>query len=442
MSRHGRVLFCLLTAICMSGYGPTSQAADRVENVTADGGSVIPDCDGRIDEVMLFFDPELAEELDPFYRDLFTALGPDVRLRVICPTPGDGIEFAHRWGELAAIGEREVEVVSVGMPVSIWSRDRLIARQSRSLLRRSNQFVTADNGVYSGEKRNDRVVHGLLSLAGLAPGLYSTSLHLEGGNVVSNRRHVFVGANVIDENPELAEDRRLNHELRRVLGRPYVMVGEPMGQVPWCHIDMYLTPLDDRTLMVASPVMGRQMLKKLIEAGDESAAVRLDSLADSEDVDVLFDDAARRMEHLGYAVIRVPALVNLHEDWMVTYNNVLMERRGNERFAYVPQYGIPELDAAGIAAYADAGFVTRGVDVSRVYEYGGALRCIANVTERTPARSVTRRAASGKAHQKPTGLNFVNLASSILIDDYECDEQDASTGAVIDLRWEEMVPSR
>ena len=48
-------------------------------------------------------------------------------------------------------------------------------------------------------------IHGLLSLAGLLPGMFSSPLHLEGGNVVSNRRHVFVGDNVIDENVDIPD---------------------------------------------------------------------------------------------------------------------------------------------------------------------------------------------------------------------------------------------
>ena len=46
--------------------------------------------------------------------------------------------------------------------------------------------------------------------------------------------------------------RPSGRELLRVLGRPYVLVGDGQHLTPWCHVDMYLTPVDDETVLVAS----------------------------------------------------------------------------------------------------------------------------------------------------------------------------------------------
>jgi hypothetical protein len=387
--------------------------------VIPDGGVLIPDSAGRISELLLSYDPELAGELEPLYRDLFAQLGPRVHVRVICPYPADGLAFAQRWQPAATADERTVEVVAVGMPVTIWSRDRCIARQSRSLRQRANVFVPAHSQEYYGEQHNDRMVHGLLSLAGLLPGLYSSPLHLEGGNVVSNRRHAFIGANVLIENTDLRRARTLRPELRRLLGKPHLLVGD--GGVPWCHVDMYLTPLGDRTVLVASTTLGNQLLRDAAQAGDPRAVRWLCEIDESPATAERFDGVARQVTSRGYRVTRVPALVHDLGDWMVTYNNVLLDERDGARHALVPHYGVALLDDAGQAAYAAQGFHTAGVDVSRIYTFGGALRCVANVTARVPSRQ--RMTASAIA---PGGrITFINLAADQLLDQAECQEPGA-----------------
>jgi hypothetical protein len=69
----------------------------------------------------------------------------------------------------------------------------------------------------------------------------------------------------------------------------------------------------------------------------------------------------------------------------VTYNNVLIDDRADGRHVMVPQYGVPELDAAGRAVWEGLGFVVHPIDVSRLYVHGGALRCVAAVVRRGPA---------------------------------------------------------
>jgi hypothetical protein len=66
----------------------------------------------------------------------------------------------------------------------------------------------------------------------------------------------------------------------------------------------------------------------------------------------------------------------------VTYNNVVMETRGGETTVWVPVYGVPELDEAGLQAWRTLGVTVRPVDVSRIYRYDGSLRCLVNVLRR------------------------------------------------------------
>ncbi|HRX86822.1 MAG TPA: agmatine deiminase family protein [Phycisphaerae bacterium] len=425
--RRSLGLLMVALAACAPAHAqvPRSDAEDTV----ADGGAVIPDSGGRIRELLLYYDPLMDEELAPLYDDLFGALGDDLLIRVICPDARSAQRFADRWGK-AALGEgRDVECVAVGMPLTIWARDRCIARQSRTLLRRASSFVPADERDYPEEKRNDRMVQALLSLAGLLPGMYSSSLQLEGGNVVSNRRQVFVGANVIEENEALYRSGALPAELRRVFGRPYVLVGDDAGMAPWCHVDMYLTPIDDRTVLLASPQRGRKLLQDAANAGDERALEVLQEIDHDVDEEPIFDATAERLEARGYRVLRMPAAIDRTDDWMITYNNVLLERSGGKQIAYVPQYRVPALDDAARALYADLGFDVRQIDVSGIYELGGALRCVANVTERAPEQSRTPRRRSrskGATPPRVRGITMINLAPNLLWDDDCTDDESES----------------
>lgn len=416
---------CILAILISAGALERAARAQtpRSADPLADGGAVPPDIGGRITELLLYYDPTMQTELAPLYRDLFRSLGNDLLLRVITPDSAASLDFAERWAP-AALGEgREVEVVSVGMPLTIWARDRCIARQSRSLLRRATSFVPADERGNPEEKRNDRMVQALLSLAGMLPGIYSSPLQLEGGNVVANTRHVFVGANVIDDNRALHQSGRLPAELRRLFGRPYILVGGPNGQTPWCHVDMYLTPIDDRTVLVGSPALGERLLMQAAAAGDATSALLLGDREACADLEPLFEAAVESVRSRGYRVLRSPVVVDRAGDWMITYNNVLLERRGGKRVAYVPTYRVPVLDAAAEGLYAELGFEVHAIDVTGVFALGGALRCVANVTERVPDQSrLSRHPQVREKAEQPTarGITLINLSNNLLFDADDC----------------------
>ena len=74
----------------------------------------------------------------------------------------------------------------------------------------------------------------------------------------------------------------------------------------------------------------------------------------------------------------------------VTYNNVLLERRPDGQLhAYVPQFGLPRLDAAGRRAFTNEGVVVHPIDVTRIYAQNGTVRCLVNVLDRLPTPAST-----------------------------------------------------
>jgi N-dimethylarginine dimethylaminohydrolase len=410
-------------------------AIERVHGQAAASGAgtragVVPDTTGTIAEVLLQYDPDVSTELEPVYRDFLEALPSDVQVTVVCPSEWAAQDFTETWE--ADLKGRSGRIINVGLPVSIWARDRYISRQPPRLSGRAESFVPVLDRTYEPEKRSDLLALELLGEARFMPSVLDSSLHIEGGNVVSNARHVFVGANVLRENDDIA-DEELAEELRTVFGREFIVVGDEDGEVPWCHIDMYLTPISNDTVLVANPRMAALILSRYGEddqdaglgGGPELGSCPADSLQQS------FDDVAALVQRRGYRVLRVPALVEAPDERMVTYNNVIMDHRGQRRVVYMPVYDIPDLDRVAAAIYEGLGFEVRTVDVSQIYSNGGAIRCLVNVTERRRAGSSAKKVTRHRA------VGFLDLAGSGQYERllYRSGERLARRGSKHNQRW-------
>jgi hypothetical protein len=380
-------------AVGRSASGPSEGAVGRP--------AVLSDAGGAIREVVLHYVPGFAEELGCLYEDLFAALPVEVAVQVICPSAEDAEAFVFGWGADEAERGRRVEVINADRPITVWARDRLVAREDPACGAVATSIVPHDFTSYNDDHRNDLLVPLLLEDSGAGPRITDACVHVEGGNIVSNTRHAFVGANVLKENKELGlEPGRVKRELFDLLGRPYVLVGDEHQPPPWGHVDMYLTPIDDETVLVASPTMAYMLLCLRLGA--------LDSLLDLLDSEMgpplcsgsSFDQVAAQIAEYGYNIIRLPALADPDEEWMVTYNNVIMEQRDGQRIVYMPVYDIPELDQAAELVYRSLGFRVHPIDVSRIFQYGGAVRCLVNVTAREPLGVAAVRADSRAARDR------------------------------------------
>lgn len=355
-----------------------------------DGPGVPSDCDGRLQEILLQYVPNLAAELEPTYDDLFENLPIDVQVKVVCPNDSAATAFDARWGMAQRAEGRCVEVINVDRPITVWARDRRISRVGNGTGSPAAAVVPRASTEYGEEYRNDLLVSYLLEDRGVWPLGDDTFVYVEGGNIVANGRHVFVGANVIAENEALGSDAStVERELLRILGRPYVLVGDPDQQTPWCHIDMYFTPVDDQTVLVASTGVANMLLASETGLQDDlqAAGIEEEYPGDAGERSWQFDAVAAQLTDYGYNVIRLPALADPDEDWMVTYNNVLMERRDGRRIVYMPVYDLSALDRIAEAVYRGLGFDVRPIDVSQVFRNGGAVRCLVNVLSRDSSTS-------------------------------------------------------
>jgi N-dimethylarginine dimethylaminohydrolase len=399
--RRGLVVVagCCLLLGCISSVARSAPPAPDLQSTCA--ARVLSDVEGSISEIVLHYDLDFESELVPTYCDLFAALPVDIGLTVLCASCEAANRFLRDWACEAARGGRRVRLVNVERDISIWARDRRIARAYHALGVSAATLVPAPPARPEDWQANEVYVGNILNAPGMLPGTIGTRLAIEGGNVVSNGRHVFVGGNVLTEHADEGWPvEAVERELGRVLGGNVILVGGTDGAVPWCHLDMYLTPIGDSTILVASPAFAETVLCAQPSTWQDSLMVEpaCDLSDDAWAMQAQYDSVAGQLSALGYRVLRLPTLVNDADGWAVTYNNVVFDEVSGQRVVYMPVYRITALDHVATAIYESLGFEVRPIDVSQVFQWGGAVRCIVNVTARSPGSPpgsvLSRKAAS------------------------------------------------
>lgn len=312
-------------------------------------------------------------------------------------------------------------------PITIWTQDPFL------VLRDSDGHVKL-LVPREFERAGDR------AMAALVADTYGyetaeSKLFFEGGNIVADEWHAFIGADTIRYNAKrwMATEEQIVALFEQELGRPVLVIGpspQPIG-----HIDMMLTPLGNGRVALADAAAGAAVVEQAINADETAvrdfeqttqdyffgapgitrlAAARGNSIeapellgktgemvAASKKVAPLLDGIATALAQHGYDVVRIPFLYggpgadpgadagrekggSAATYPMLTYNNVLVEQDEKQLTVYLPRYGLTQLDAAAVAAWAKLGFATRPVDGLTVSAmYGGALRCSVKVLERS-----------------------------------------------------------
>lgn len=238
----------------------------------------------------------------------------------------------------------------------------------------------------------------------------------ENGNLVTNGRFVFVTDQILDENAEPRGERHLlEHgyrarrpdEVLRVLShyllRPVddIIVLPTMPYEATGHVDLFLLPLDEHTVMV--PTIDPEVLHLLTEE-------RVRHIA--QVVRVFLDEQATYLGELGLEVVRLPMIPpaigmypdgeeevtdGLFELLVFSPANALLANVGGRRHVFLPGFDeVAELPALAKEArsytrrwqeaFRDRGWAPHVVDASALVAYLGLFRCVtASVPETTIA---------------------------------------------------------
>lgn len=308
--------------------------------------------------------------------------------------------------------------------LTIWPQDPFVVLEDEAgpRLLASPEFARAD------DREMARLVAEFLDLP-----LDYASLAFEGGNIVADESHVFIGANTIRHNAleQKLTEAEIALRFEQEFGRKVIVVGpapQPIG-----HIDMMLTPLGGTRLVLADPGWGARLARQDLDKNPQAVAAfetssegnffglpgiselatasggrirppaivgsSAQAIADSKAIAASLDRLAASLGELGFEVHRVPYLFQQPQRPepqavgetipaspgypQLTYNNVLLEATEDHRSVYLPSYGWESLDRAAANAWRELGYrVTSVPGFTTTAMYGGALRCSVKVLSR------------------------------------------------------------
>jgi tetratricopeptide (TPR) repeat protein len=277
----------------------------------------------------------------------------------------------------------------------------------------------------------------------------SSALGFAGGNIVSDGKRVFIGADTITRNAAALKQsaQQITESFTAELGREVAVIGTSPQAI--AHIDMVLTPLGGRRMLVADLAWGARLAEEALRENASSVQaferrcmrtffghaeierVRTAgggayrppevvgqtrrAVADSRSLAEETDRLAQELARKGYTVKRVPFL-SVHAastgesprrgqsaDYpTLTYNNVLLE---GTRRVYLPQYGFDVLDKAAKKAWRDLGWEIQPIGALTVSAmHQGSVRCCVKVLDRDDT--------SGTADIPPLPVEIVDATLS------------------------------
>ena len=362
---------------------PLSERFQIFPRQVDDSMKVLSDTSGSIGKLVMNIPREERDQIVPVLRDFLEQLDPRIDLTFSCSDEYSVSALMH----CLQTGREHVpwntEVVVTGFDLTPWARDRRIARSGLQGSERSSLVPPAKDW-YDINRRNEIKLPFILEDLKIAPEATPLPFILDGGNLVNDADYAFIGGNNIALNrnliPKAQDFKRM---LALYLGKKVIHVFARKQQVPWEHIDMYVTPLAGKKIMVGSPALAQEIFAQVSE-NHPIVSEKFLKTSFSKERTQLFDDVAIQLGKLGCEVIRVPVVPHYTDHWMITYNNVLMDFRDHRSVVYLPVFGIKSLDRFAENVYLDAGFEVRKVNLYTLYRHGGTLRCFANVTKRIP----------------------------------------------------------
>lgn len=221
-----------------------------------------------------------------------------------------------------------------------------------------------------------------------------SDLDFDGGNIVSNDRNVFIGYCLIEENNGLGlDEQEIIQKLEGMFGKNVVIIGDKDHRAPFDHVDMYLTPIGKKTLLLGDSKLAVDLLLETDDSLilDPPIFKKQIELNLSENISGALEMVKDKLENQGFRVIRIPyfgvtySTQILHGKFarFITYNNVLIEEKGKEKIVYLPIYGIESLDKKAIEIYESLGFKVKEVEIGMgITKFGGSIRCLSKIVER------------------------------------------------------------
>lgn len=356
-------------------------------------GSVLREDAGSIDEVLVHYVPKLEPLIADAYRDFLGTLDPSTRVVVVVPRGETGAlqPFLARIDASGSLAAR-ARVVEVDGPISVWSKDRALVLGPGADASRTGLAIPAPPDPRWVERANDWRT--LAQVASAMPERFyvrQLPLDFDAGDFDVAGGVVLVDDNLVTKNTArgVGDVAQLRKMLEGLLARPVRVLGSADGDVPRHHMSMYMAALDGGVALVGDPRAARDIVGSTFAPGEVDPDTDEPLRADFSDATVArFEHAAHDLEAAGWRVVRIPEVPFLDKTYMAYTNGVYETRASPARdgtvahVAWVPFFGVPELDARARAVYESLGWQVRPVRSRSLYTYHGTIGCLVNVLAR------------------------------------------------------------
>ena len=348
-------------------------------------GPILSECDGRMRELVIQYEPSAREIVATAYHDFLGALDSGVTVYVVCPDQPAYTELVALAGPVRC---RLVPILT-DHPITTWSRDRWVALTPAGPAGVTTLWSPAGElgeQVWPARAGDEQVGQDIARA--LAPAVLArrSQLYFDGGDFLADGENVFVVPRVLQRNLQHTVTDRA--EFLKVVANMFQRRVILLDQAPDHHAGMFMASVGGRTMLVGDPGLGRALLPAglLVETGPATngPAILPNGPDFTAETQHRFDAVAGQCTAAGYHVVRIPVVPGRDSRTYLTYVNVLQDRAGGRKIVYLPFYqGVEALNAAARQVWTDLGFEIRPVDCTATYRHFGCLHCLVNVLSRT-----------------------------------------------------------
>ena len=350
------------------------------------------------------FDPRLAEKTAPVYRDLLASIPHDAKIHVLLPHNDAARLFRDVVGP--AVEDARLTFEPVHGAIGSWARD-FYTTFDRGGVPHVYRFPVAP--LIPGEATTERV-----------PGLlrrYLPELEvvhgrdaLVGGDHLLTATRILVGDATFSKLVGSDPDARaaLAARIETVFGRKPLIVGDGQS-VPYFHIDMFLTVLDDRRVLLGDPALALNLVGEAWTKDAPLVVPHLGPFPRRRQMLLLgvYERIRRQLVREGFEVHRIPIAHGEPKPEgrgpgnVLTWNNAVLETRGSRRIAYIPRLGMPQLDEVAKRTYEELGFEVKPVRCALPLSEGGAVHCLTNELRGEASTPISEPESPGDGGGRP-----------------------------------------
>ena len=348
-------------------------------------GPILSECDGRLGELVLHYEPSAKEIVAPVYSDFLRRLDRDVRVHVVCPDHAAFADFVATVNPAGCL----VSPIVTGHPITTWSRDRWVALGPAvpgGVATLWSPRGEAGDEIWPARAGDARVGRDIAAALAPATAARRSGLYFDGGDFLADSETVFVMPRVLQRN--LQQTVRNREEFLGILTRELKRRVILLDEAPDHHAAMFMVSVGQRTLLVGDPSLAQEWIAAEMAQSDGAATNDFLGLPGGPDFTAptqrLFDAVAAQCAAAGYRVIRIPVVPAKDGRTYLTYVNALLDQQGRRRVVYLPFYrGGERLNAAAQAVWQSIGYEVRPVDCTSAYRHFGCLHCLVNVLRRS-----------------------------------------------------------